>query len=62
MSMCLTQTTFGPPREKSCLRGVAYNKGADQPAGLRSLIITFVVPLLKVSYLDLLQVKFQFTS
>ena len=30
--------TYGPPREKTCLRGVANNTGADQPVHPRSLI------------------------
>ena len=38
---------YGPRREKTCLRGFANNKGADQPAHQRSLIITFVIRLLK---------------
>ena len=37
-------------------------KWADQPAHLRSLLSTFVICFWKVSYLDLLQVKFQFSS
>ena len=31
----------GPRREKTCLRGLANNTGADQPAHLRSLISAF---------------------
>ena len=38
---------YGPRREKTCLRGFANNKGADQPAHPRSLISAFVIPLLK---------------
>ena len=38
---------FGPRREKTCLRWVANNKGADQPAHPRSLISAFVIPLLE---------------
>ena len=38
------------------------NKGADQPAHLRSLIGAFVIAYWKVSYLNLLQTKFQFSS
>ena len=34
---------IGPRREKTCLRGFANNKGADQPAHLRSLISAFVI-------------------
>ena len=35
--------TYGPRREKTCLRGVANNTGADQPAHPRSLISAFVI-------------------
>ena len=35
--------TFGPRGEKTCLPGVANNKGADQPAHPRSLISAFVI-------------------
>ena len=38
-SICL----FGPRREKTCLRGFANNKGADQPAHPRRLISAFVI-------------------
>ena len=31
------QISFGPQREKTCLRGFANNTGADQPAHPRSL-------------------------
>ena len=33
--------------EKTCLRGFANSKGADQPAHLRSLINAFVIRLLE---------------
>ena len=33
--------------EKTCLRGFANNKGADQPAHPRSLISVYVICLLK---------------
>ena len=36
-------TTYGPRREKTCLRGFANNKGTDQPAHPRSLISAFVI-------------------
>ena len=36
---------IGPRREKTCLRGFANNKGADQPAHPRSLISAFVFRL-----------------
>ena len=35
-------------REKNCLRGFVNNKGADQPAHMRSLISTFVIRFLKI--------------
>ena len=38
---------IGPRREKTCLRGFANNKGADQPAYPRSLISAFVIRLLE---------------
>ena len=37
----------GPRREKTCLRIVANNTGADQPAHPRSLISTFVIRFLE---------------
>ena len=37
----------GLRREKICLRGVANNKGADQPAHTRSLISAFAIRLLE---------------
>ena len=37
----------GPRREKTCLRGLANNKCADQPAHPRSLISAFAFRLLK---------------
>ena len=37
----------GPRREKTCLRGFANKKGADQPAHPRSLISAFVIRLLQ---------------
>ena len=45
----LTQSrvTYGPWREKTCLRGFAINKGTDQPAHQCSLISTFIIRLLK---------------
>ena len=36
---------IGPRRKKTCLRSFENNKGADQPAHLRSLISDFVIPL-----------------
>ena len=40
------ELTFGPRREKTCLRGFATNTGADQPAHTRSLISAFVIHFL----------------
>ena len=37
------QDRIGPRREKTCLRGFAYNKAADQPAHPCSLTNAFVV-------------------
>ena len=37
--------SIGPQREKTCLRGVANNKGADQPALPGSLISAFIIRL-----------------
>ena len=37
----------GPGREKTCLRGFANIKGADQPAHPRRLIRAFVIRVLK---------------
>ena len=37
----------GSRREKTCLRGFANNKGADQPAHPRSLISAFVTRFLE---------------
>ena len=39
----LGPTRIGPGHSKMCLIPYANNKGADQPAHPRSLIITFVV-------------------
>ena len=51
---------LGPRREKTCLGGVAHNKGADQPAHPCRLISAFVIyAYWKVSYLDMLQAKFK---
>ena len=38
---------IGPRREKTCLRRVANNTGADQPAHPRSLISAFVFRFLE---------------
>ena len=39
----IEQPSYGPRREKTCLRGFANNKGADQPAHPRRLISAFVI-------------------
>ena len=52
----------GPRLEKTCLRGFANNTGADRPAHPCSLISAFVVRFWKVLYVNLLQMKFQFSS
>ena len=44
---CTAPLTIGSRREKTCLRGVAKNTGADQPAHPRSLISAFVIRVLK---------------
>ena len=41
------QSLIGPRRQKNCLRGFAYNTGADQPARPRSLISAFVIHFLE---------------
>ena len=42
-----TCLSYGPRWEKTCLRGFANNKGADQPGNLCSLISAFVILLLE---------------
>ena len=58
--------TIRPRREKTSLRGFANNKGADQPARIAcasaQTVQRLCYPLLKVSYLNLLQAKFQLSS
>ena len=39
--------SYGPRREKTCLRGFANNTRADQPAHSRSLISAFVIRVLE---------------
>ena len=51
---------LGPRREKTCLWGLQITKGTDQPTHSRKLISAF--PICKVSYLNLLQTNFQFSS
>ena len=50
--------TYWPRREKTCLRGFANNKDADQPAHPRSLVSAFAFAYWKVSYLNLPQTDF----
>ena len=45
-----------------CVSLFANNKGADQSVRMHSLICTFVYSLLANYYLNLLQVKFQFSN
>ena len=40
-------TSYGPWREKTCLRGSANNTGTDQPAHPCSLISAFVICFLE---------------
>ena len=47
IQMSLYVVLYGPRREKTCLRGLANNKCADQPAHPRSLISAFVIRFLK---------------
>ena len=44
---CNKELINGPRLEKTCLRGFANKKGADQPAHPRSLISAFVIRFLK---------------
>ena len=57
-----THVLFGPSREKTCLRGLANNTGAYQPAHPRSLISAFVICFVESIISDLLQAKIQFSS
>ena len=50
----------GPRREKTCLRGFAYNTGADQPAHSRSLISAFVIRFLESTVCKLTTGKISF--
>ena len=43
----MTIIIIGPQREKTCLRDVANNTGADQAAHPRSLISAFVIRFLE---------------
>ena len=53
---------YGPRREKTCLRGFANNKGADQPAHPRRLISAFVILFLESIISKVFQAKFQYSS
>ena len=45
---CETHDYMGLKREKTCLRGFANNKSADQPAHARSLISALVFRFLEI--------------
>ena len=45
--LVLNAVLFGPCRDKTCLRGLPNNKGADQPAHPRRLFSAFVIRLLE---------------
>ena len=49
LNICLKKNMvkYGPRREKTCLRELANNPGADQPAHPRSLISAFVIRFLE---------------
>ena len=47
MNFHIDYVIYGPQREKTCIWGFANNKGADQPAHLRSLISAFVIRFLE---------------
>ena len=53
LSKAKSQGLFGPPREKTCLRGFANNTGANQPAHPRSLISAFVIRFLERTIFNL---------
>ena len=44
---CRIVLSYGPRREKTCLRGFANNTDADQPAHPHSLISAFVIRFLE---------------
>ena len=54
--------TYGPRREKTCLRRFANNTGTDQPAHLRSLISAFVIRFLESIISRLATSEIQFSS
>ena len=47
MNQVFKSQTYGPRREKTCLRGFANNTGADQPTHPRSLISAYVIRFLE---------------
>ena len=49
LEIAYDRISYGPRREKTCLRRFANNTGADQPAHPRSLISAFVVHFLESS-------------
>ena len=53
---------MGLVARKPVFGGWGTTKGADRPARSRILISAFVLANWKVSYLELLQAKFQFSS
>ena len=54
---CIT-ILFGPRREKTCLRRLANNTGADQPAHPHSLISAFVIRCLESTICKLAKDEF----
>ena len=42
-----SSSSYGPRREKTCLRGLANNTGADQPAHLSRLLSAYVIHFLE---------------
>ena len=47
LSRCVLVVINGPRREKTCLRGLANNTVADQPAHPRSLVSAFIIRYLE---------------
>ena len=60
--MVIDQGLYSPGREKTCLRGFANNKGADQPAHSPSLISAFVIHLLESIISKFATSEFQYSS
>ena len=60
---CIIIVTYVSQREKSCLRGFANNKAADQPAHMFILISIFVIRFLEsMLHVNLLKGKFQYST